>query len=82
MQRLSLPLFALAASSALAASITLPPARPAVEAIDYAAATFVPASDPNVQYVGRTFINADGSRSFDWEGTQIFLNVNGATFVR
>ena len=28
---------------------------------------FIPASSPSCWYTGRTQINADGSRSFDWE---------------
>ena len=42
---------------------------------------FVPASDASITYAGRTRINADGSRSFDWEGTSMFISVTGATFV-
>ena len=44
--------------------------------------TFIPAGDSNIWYTGRTRINADASRSFDWEGTQVHLNVAGATYVR
>ena len=46
-----------------------------------AAAVFVPASDPAITYAGRTRINADGSRSFDWEGTSFFVTVTGGTYV-
>ena len=42
---------------------------------------FVPASDPAVTYTGRTHVNADGSRSFDWQATSFLLTVTGATFV-
>jgi len=34
-----------------------------------------------VSFVGRTAINGDGTRSFDWEGVQMFVNVAGATYV-
>jgi hypothetical protein len=44
--------------------------------------TFIPASDPRVWYTGRFLINEDGSRSFDWEGAQMHLNVFGATYVK
>ena len=47
-----------------------------------AAETFIAASDPAVTFVGRTLINADGSRSFDWEGTQMLVNVQGASYVK
>ncbi len=43
------------------------------------AAEFVPANDPRVWYGGRNRVNADGSRSFDWEGSQVFLNVAGSS---
>lgn len=46
-----------------------------------AGAAFIPASDPHIEYVGRTLINADGSRSFDWEATQVILNVANASSV-
>ena len=36
---------------------------------------FIPASDPNLWYTGRFLTNQDGSRSFDWEGAQMHLNV-------
>ena len=29
------------------------------------------ANDPACWYTGRTITNADGSRTFDWEGTQV-----------
>jgi lysophospholipase L1-like esterase len=45
------------------------------------AANLIPASDPGVWYTGRTQINADGTRTFDWEGTQMYVNVKGATYV-
>ena len=43
--------------------------------------TLIPASDPKIWYTGRFLINEDGSRSFDWEGAQMNLNVIGATYV-
>ena len=43
---------------------------------------FIPAHDPACWYTGRTRTNADGSRSFDWEGTQLWLNVEGASYVK
>ena len=43
---------------------------------------FIAANDPNVWYTGRTMINADGSRSFDWEGTQLWVNLVGANYVK
>ena len=42
---------------------------------------FIPASDPRVTYAGRTRINADGSRSFDWEATSMYITVTDASFV-
>lgn len=45
------------------------------------ARTLIPANDPNVWYTGRFLINENGSRSFDWEGAQMHLNVIGATYV-
>ena len=42
---------------------------------------WIPASDPSIEYVGRTFINPDGTRTFDWEGTQIKVNVNHSSWV-
>jgi hypothetical protein len=42
-----------------------------------AAANFIPASNPAVTYQGRTQINVDGSRSFDWEAVQMQVNLNG-----
>ena len=69
--------FAASAAQAAGSSLSLPrrsaPAGPP---------TFVPASDANVRYTGRTRVNADGSRSFDWEATQVHLNVQGASYVR
>ena len=43
---------------------------------------FIPAHDPACWYTGRTRTNADGSRSFDWEGTQLWLNLEGASYVK
>ena len=56
------------------APIPAPPPPPAPK--------FIPASDPACWYTGRTRTNADGSRSFDWEGTQLWLNVEGASYVK
>jgi hypothetical protein len=42
-----------------------------------AATNFIAANDPAITYQGRTLINADGSRTFDWEGVQIEVNING-----
>ena len=44
-----------------------------------AAESWVSASDPRVQVVGRTRADAAGSRSFDWEGVSALVNVQGAT---
>lgn len=46
-------------------------------------ATFIPASSPSAWFTGRTRVNDDehGSRSFDWEGTQLWLNVAGASRI-
>ena len=46
------------------------------------AETFIPASSPSVVTVGRTVQNADGSASFDWEGTNFAVVVNGSSYVR
>eukprot|EP01127_Copromyxa_protea_P009358 TRINITY_DN2201_c0_g1_i1.p1 TRINITY_DN2201_c0_g1~~TRINITY_DN2201_c0_g1_i1.p1 ORF type:complete len:362 (-),score=75.30 TRINITY_DN2201_c0_g1_i1:17-1102(-) len=46
-----------------------------------AADHFISASDPSVWSVGRTRQNSDGSLSFDWESTQFYINVQGATYV-
>eukprot|EP01052_Picozoa_sp_SAG31_P011693 SAG31_NODE_668_length_12945_cov_15.915849_3_plen_423_part_00 len=43
---------------------------------------FIPASSPSCWYTGRTHINTDGTRSFDWEGTQLWVNVQGASYVK
>ena len=43
---------------------------------------FVPASSHACWYTGRTQINQDGSRSFDWEGTQLWVNIMGASYVK
>jgi len=39
-------------------------------------------ADPRVQYSGRTAINADGSRTFDWEAVSISLVVSSTTYVK
>ena len=44
--------------------------------------SFIPASSPSAWYTGRTKINSDGSRSFDWEGTQMWINITGASYVK
>jgi hypothetical protein len=46
------------------------------------AETFIPAADPSISYVGRSRINADGTRSFDWEGNQMIVNVQDASYVK
>ena len=43
---------------------------------------FIPASSPSCWYTGRTQINADGTRSFDWEGTQLWLNIQDASYIK
>ena len=43
---------------------------------------FIPASSPSCWYTGRTHINADATRSFDWEGTQLWVNVQGASYIK
>ena len=47
-----------------------------------AAEYFIPANDPRFLYAGRTVVNADGSRSFDWEGTSIQISVKGTTYLK
>lgn len=54
----------------------------AVVAAACAATNFIPAASPSIQYQGRTRINDDGTRTFDWEGTQILLNVQDASYVK
>lgn len=44
-------------------------------------ATVISASDPRVLVSGRASYNADGSRSFDWEGTSFTLTVNNSGSV-
>ncbi len=44
--------------------------------------TLITADDPSCWYTGRTRINADGSRSFDWEGTQLWVNLQGASYAK
>ena len=44
--------------------------------------TFIPANSPSIWYTGRNRINADGSRTHDWEGSQVHINVEGASYVR
>ena len=46
------------------------------------AETLIAASDPAMWYTGRFQINADGSRTFDWEGSQMWVNVKGASYVK
>ena len=43
---------------------------------------FIPASDPSMWYSGRTAVNADGTRSFDWEGVSVNVNVQKASYVQ
>jgi len=48
----------------------------------FAADNFYPANDPAVWTVGRTRVNtANDSLSFDWESTQMYINVGGANYV-
>lgn len=74
-------MFAAAAMLALTvgAAPIFPRPRPAQST---GAPSFIPASDPRVTYTGRTRVNADGTRSFDWEATQMHINVQGASYVR
>jgi len=74
-------MFAAAAMLALTvgAAPIFPRPRPAQST---SAPSFIPASDPRVTYTGRTRVNADGTRSFDWEATQMHINVQGASYVR
>lgn len=67
-------------AQAAAFEITLPDRDAAAAAS--AVENFIPASDPSVWFTGRTVINDDGSRSFDWEGTQLWVNLEGATYVK
>lgn len=67
-----------------AVPVTFPPAQdPSLAPLATGKASFnwIPASDPSIEYVGRTFINPDGTRTFDWEGTQIKINVNNSNWV-
>ena len=41
---------------------------------------FIPATDPRVLVSGRASFNADGSRSFDWEGVAFTVSVINANF--
>ena len=47
-----------------------------------AAAAFIPAGNPLLSYSGRQKINADGTRTFDWEGVTITATLASATYVR
>lgn len=47
-----------------------------------AAVGFVPATDPRILTAGRTRINGDGSRSWDWEGVSFTITVSGASRVQ
>lgn len=78
----SLPLFVLScAAFAGAVFIEFDPI-PKLAKPSGRAETFVPASDSSIWYSGRTRINADGTRDFDWEAVQIWFNVVGATYVK
>ena len=44
--------------------------------------SFFPASDPHVWSVGRFLLNSDGSKSFDWENSQLHINVVNASYVK
>ena len=65
----------LAAAGALASGTTMSHDLAGTE-------SFIPAASPSCWYTGRTQINLDGSRSFDWEGTQLWVNVQGASYVK
>ena len=43
---------------------------------------FIPACDPRFVYNGRSQINPDGSRSFDWEGVSITLTVSNTRYMK
>jgi hypothetical protein len=78
---LLLALAAAAAQGALASprqpALTLPRQRQPSSGVE----TFYPANDPLVWSVGRFATNADGSKSFDWESSQLHINVVNATYV-
>ena len=65
-----------AVGSVLAARSTAPPPPPRPEE------NFIPAASPSCWYTGRTKVNADGSRSFDWSGTQAWVNIHGASYIK
>lgn len=48
----------------------------------HAGVSFVPATDPRVLTAGRTRINGDGSRSWDWEGVSFTITLSGASRVQ
>lgn len=83
MSFLLLALAAAAAQGALAspqrapAALTLPRQRLPSSGVE----TFYAANDPLVWSVGRFAENADGSTSFDWESSQLHINVVNATYV-
>jgi hypothetical protein len=64
------------------ASARAPAVRSAARGGAPAAENFIGAGDPAVWHTGRSVINADGSRSFDWEGTSMSVNVAGASYVK
>ncbi len=69
-------LFGAAAAAASLPGLTFPRA-PRVRGPE----VFYSASDPSVWTVGRFAANADGSKSFDWENSNININVANATYV-
>jgi hypothetical protein len=54
-----------------------PVAIPALAAFS----TIIPSSDPGFWFSGRTQVNSDGTRSFDWEGVSINFNIEHASYV-
>ncbi len=76
-------LAALGAAAHAAASpvmLEVPPTRHAAAKVR--AANVIPASDPRLWYQGRDEINADGTRSFDWESWAVFANLQGASYLQ
>ena len=73
---------AFVAAAALAAVSSLAPRSASAQRAGGGAETFIPASSASVVTVGRTVQNADGSASFDWEGTNFAVVVNGSSYVR
>lgn len=53
-----------------------------IKSDDDDAETFIPAADPACWYTGRTRTNADGSRTFDWAGVQMWVALKHATYAK